>query len=258
MYAIGAFAKLTGVTPKTLYLYERHGLIKPRRTSAGYRRYTMRELHQLSRVLALKTLGLSLQEITSLRPGSRRMTEVLQRRRAALADKKAQIDRALQAIDAIARDDQPAAALSRFLDGANWDRWEAKRRDASAGVVRAPDRASPSRLALFHEIAAALERDPSGASAVQLVTKWHELLEREADGDAETAAAKRHAWSRRQHWPDGLRQYVASLYDADPIVWERVAAFIDAAGDRSTVHSGAARRSDRPAQPSTPVSRRPR
>ena len=36
MYAIGAFAKLTGVTPKALYFYERHGLIKPRRTPAGY------------------------------------------------------------------------------------------------------------------------------------------------------------------------------------------------------------------------------
>jgi len=76
MYAIGAFAKLTGATPKALYLYERHGLIQPRRTRAGYRRYTMRELHQLSRVLALKTLGLSLQEIARLGSGSGAPTRV--------------------------------------------------------------------------------------------------------------------------------------------------------------------------------------
>ena len=36
MYPIGAFAKLTGVTPKALYLYERRGLIAPRRSKAGY------------------------------------------------------------------------------------------------------------------------------------------------------------------------------------------------------------------------------
>jgi DNA-binding transcriptional MerR regulator len=239
MYAIGAFAKLVGVTPKALYLYERRGLIKPRRTSAGYRRYTMRELHQLSRVLALKTLGLSLQEITRLGPGPAatkrasaqagdpRLADILARRRAVLEEKREQIDRAVRAIDAIARDDHPAAALDRFFGEANWDRWEAKRREAGAGIARAPDRASPSRIALFREIVAALDRDPSGASAAALAAEWNALLEREADGDAETIAAKRKAWTRRHRWPDGMRGYVASLYDAEPAVWERVAAFID-------------------------------
>lgn len=250
MHAIGAFAKLTGVTPKALYLYERHELIKPRRTRAGYRRYTMRELHQLSRVLALKTLGLSLQEITRLQgpvaptrsgakaePGAprranaeaagARLAEILSRRRAALEAKREQIDRALLAIDAIERDDQPAAALDRFFSDANWERWEARRREASNGIARAPDRASPSRITLFREIAAALDRDPSGASAAPLAAEWHALLEREADGDAETIAAKRTVWTRRHRWPGGMRRYVASLYDAEPVVWECVAEFID-------------------------------
>jgi DNA-binding transcriptional MerR regulator len=250
MYGIGAFARLTGVTSKALYVYERRGLIKPRRTRAGYRRYTMHELQQLSRVLALKTLGLSLQEITRLqgsvapkRPaaeaepaatkrasakaGDSRLADILARRRGVLEEKREQIDRTLRAIDAIERDDQPAVALHRFFGEANWDRWEAKRLEASSGVTRAPDRASPSRFALFREIAAALDRDPSGASAAPLAAEWNALLEREADGDAETIAAKRKAWTRRHRWPDGMRRYVASLYDTEPAVWERVAAFID-------------------------------
>jgi hypothetical protein len=195
----------------------------------------MRELHQLSRVLALKSLGLSLQEITRLRPVGSRLADMLARRRAALEEKREQIDRALRAIDAIAHDDQPAAALDRFFSEANWDRWEAKRREASNGVARAPDRASPSRIALFREIAAALNRDPSGASAAPLAAEWNALLEREADGDAETIAAQRRAWARRHRWPDGMRRYVASLYDTEPAVWERVAAFIDEANDPGSV-----------------------
>jgi len=243
MYAIGAFAKLTGVTPKALYLYERRGLIKPRRTSAGYRRYTMRELHQLSRVLALKTLGLSLQEITRLQPGGARLSEMLSRRRAVLEEKREQIDRAVRAIDAIERDDHPAAGLERFFGEANWERWEARRREAGAGIARAPDRASPSRIALFREIVAALEHDPSGASAAPLAAEWKTLLEREADGDAGTVAAKCKAWTRRHCWPDGMRRYVASLYDTEPAVWERVASFLDKTSDADAVALG------RPATP---------
>ena len=33
-------------------------------------------------------------------------------------------------------------------------------------------------------------------------------------------------------WPDGVKRYVASMYEMEPDVWERVAEFIDA-GSRS-------------------------
>ena len=156
----------------------------------------MHDLQQLERVLALKSLGLSLKEITRLRQvGAPKRTrakaalpEVLARRRAALEEKREQIDRAVRAIDATARDDHPAAALDRFFGEANWDRWEAKRHAEAAAGFSAPDRASPSRLALFREIAAALDRDPSGGAARPLVARWHALLEAEAGGDADTAA----------------------------------------------------------------------
>src|SRR4051812_14519485 len=115
MYPIGRLAALTGVTPKALYLYERHGLLKPRRTSAGYRRYTQGDLQQLIRVLALKTLGLSLHEIMRLRARGAALPEVLARRRAVLEEKRAQLDRAVRAIDAIVADEQPAAALERYV-----------------------------------------------------------------------------------------------------------------------------------------------
>jgi DNA-binding transcriptional MerR regulator len=93
MYPIGRFAKLTRVTAKALQIYERHGLLKPRRTRAGYRRYTMREVQQLEHVLALRALGLSLKQVRVLTADTARLGEVLTQQRAALEDKRERIDR---------------------------------------------------------------------------------------------------------------------------------------------------------------------
>ena len=43
-YRTAAFAALAGVTPRALRHYDRLGLLKPRRTTAGYRIYTERDL----------------------------------------------------------------------------------------------------------------------------------------------------------------------------------------------------------------------
>jgi DNA-binding transcriptional MerR regulator len=88
MYSMGQFSKLTGVTAKALYLYEQRGLLTPRRSHAGYRRYTARELMQLERIVALKGLGLSVGsaaqgafidtvKLASLSPGKRLRSQAL-------------------------------------------------------------------------------------------------------------------------------------------------------------------------------------
>jgi DNA-binding transcriptional MerR regulator len=46
-YHARAFARLTGVTIKALRHYERRGLLSPRRTAAGHRRYTLQDLRRL-------------------------------------------------------------------------------------------------------------------------------------------------------------------------------------------------------------------
>src|SRR3954452_18416109 len=62
-WSIRAFAQLMGVTVKALHHYERRGLLSPQRSPAGYRRYSLRDLKSLDRVLALKSLGFPLAEI---------------------------------------------------------------------------------------------------------------------------------------------------------------------------------------------------
>lgn len=62
-YRIHEFAKLAGVSVKTLHHYDRLRLMKPGRTVAGYRLYTDRDLERLQQIVALKFLGLSLRQI---------------------------------------------------------------------------------------------------------------------------------------------------------------------------------------------------
>lgn len=65
MFRIGEFARICQVTPKTLRYYDEIGLLKPVHIDAetGYRYYAMQQLPRLNRILALKDLGLSLEEI---------------------------------------------------------------------------------------------------------------------------------------------------------------------------------------------------
>lgn len=68
MFKIGTFSQLTGVTVKTLRYYDREGLLKPAEVDrlTGYRYYTVAQIDRLNRILALKDLGLSLDEIRKL------------------------------------------------------------------------------------------------------------------------------------------------------------------------------------------------
>ncbi|MFW6213776.1 MAG: MerR family transcriptional regulator, partial [Spirochaetota bacterium] len=65
MYSIGEFSQINRITPKTLRHYDRIGLLEPARTDewTGYRYYSPAQLPMIRRILALKDLGFSLEEI---------------------------------------------------------------------------------------------------------------------------------------------------------------------------------------------------
>lgn len=68
MIKIGDFSKLSRVSVKTLRYYDEIGLLKPNQIDeyTGYRYYDFDQLSQLYRILALKDLGLSLDQIDQL------------------------------------------------------------------------------------------------------------------------------------------------------------------------------------------------
>ncbi|VVD69111.1 MerR family transcriptional regulator [Pandoraea fibrosis] len=63
-------ARRLGVSNKALRLYERHGLVSPGRTTAGYRVYGTADMARAGEVVALRALGLSLAQVASVLSGS--------------------------------------------------------------------------------------------------------------------------------------------------------------------------------------------
>jgi DNA-binding transcriptional MerR regulator len=68
MFQIGEFSKLGQVSPRMLRHYDQLGLLKPGQVDkwTGYRYYTIDQLAQLHRIIALKEMGLSLEQIGEL------------------------------------------------------------------------------------------------------------------------------------------------------------------------------------------------
>jgi DNA-binding transcriptional MerR regulator len=68
MFRIGEFSRITRVTIDTLRHYDALGLLKPAEVDpfTGYRYYSARQLVALNRILALKEVGFSLEEIARI------------------------------------------------------------------------------------------------------------------------------------------------------------------------------------------------
>ena len=71
MFKIGTFSKMNMVTVKTLHHYEVLGLLLPERvdTATGYRYYSSDQLSRLHAILALRQMGLTLDEVAECLQG---------------------------------------------------------------------------------------------------------------------------------------------------------------------------------------------
>jgi MerR family transcriptional regulator, heat shock protein HspR len=82
LYIISVAAELAGVHPQTLRIYERKGLIEPKRTEGRSRRYSDRDIELLQHIQELTNEGVGL-------AGVKRILEL----EAALEDAAAEIER---------------------------------------------------------------------------------------------------------------------------------------------------------------------
>lgn len=92
---------MTSVSVRTLRYYDRIGLLPPSgRTEAGYRLYTDADLARLQRILALKFLGFSLEEIAAcLRSGPVELPDALAQQKTMVEERRRQLDAVARAIE---------------------------------------------------------------------------------------------------------------------------------------------------------------
>lgn len=95
MFRIGEFSKIAQVPASQLRYYDEIGLFTPIQSDreTGYRYYSVQQLAQLNRILALKDLGLSLEQVKRLAVDEVSADEI----RGMLTLRKAQIEQTLQA-----------------------------------------------------------------------------------------------------------------------------------------------------------------
>jgi DNA-binding transcriptional MerR regulator/effector-binding domain-containing protein len=105
MFTIGDFANLGRVSVRMLRHYDAIGLLRPARVDefSGYRYYTAAQLSLLNRVLALKDLGFTLQQVQSIideKVDTGELRGMLRMRRAQLAAEVAEDNARLARVDA--------------------------------------------------------------------------------------------------------------------------------------------------------------
>lgn len=242
-YRVREFAALTGVTVRTLQHYDRVGLLTPARTDSGYRVYSVAERVRLRRIMALRAIGFSLQQIGRLLEGPAAVVAAaldaqcveLERTRIDLDDRidtLRRFDSAADSSDAML--DRLTSALEMkdvlremrgYFSPAAWERW---------GRGYFEDWPSSAWRTLFREIESALDEDPSSPRAQDLLDRSMTLWNAGIGSDDALARAVRagygKAWSARHQWPAELRRRCAAfkieaiakfLGDASLASWRR-------------------------------------
>lgn len=102
-YSIGEFSKRTGTSVRTLQYYDEIGLLKPEKNiSSGHRVYKDKDILALQKIVSLKVLGYSLEEIRvmlNVKNLNISLKETLQNQRVAFEEKKKQLEVSIKAIE---------------------------------------------------------------------------------------------------------------------------------------------------------------
>lgn len=100
-YTVGAVARLSGVTVRTLHHYDEIGLLVPgHRTTAGYRRYSEPDLERLHQILSYRELGFSLDQIAAILSEPETNTiDHLRRQHALLVERMERLRKMVEALE---------------------------------------------------------------------------------------------------------------------------------------------------------------
>ena|ERR1035438_8809907 len=236
MYRSRQFADLAGVTVRTLHHYDRLGLLKPRRTAAGFRVYQARDLERLEQIIALKFLGLPLGRIGALLDREAlALPDALRMQRSVLEEKRRLLDRAIAALreaEVSIRGSQPAdtGVLKKIIEAiemqnntdwlARYQTPEAKAKMEARKGEWTPEmqqRVTAQWRELFAEVEAALGKDPASEQVQALADRWTALVEGFTKRDPDLTQSASRAWKDFGNWPAEAKQQAAPFSNRE--VW---------------------------------------
>lgn len=172
MFRIGEFAQIARVSGRLLRYYDEIGLLQPQRIDpqTGYRYYSAGQLPQLNRILALKDLGLSLEEAARLLGGDVSAAEI----RGMLLLKKAELERSLS--EEAARLRHVESRLRQIEEQGSLEDYDVVLKSAPARpylALRATFPSMDGAVAMLREVAQAVTRQVAPSLREQLIVVAH-------------------------------------------------------------------------------------
>jgi DNA-binding transcriptional MerR regulator len=227
-YQTSEFAKLTGVTVRTLHHYDRLGLLKPSgRTAARYRLYGEGDFARLQQIVTLKFLGFPLEQIKQiLNQASFELAGALRAQREIIEQKRNQLDKAAKAIAEVERvlsanretDWQAFNKIIEVIHMQNDYEWMAKyySEEAHQQMAERPDKWTPemqekvtaewASLIKDVETAIAKNQDPAGANAQALAARWSELIGRFTMNSPAITEGLNKLYADQANWPETFQK----------------------------------------------------
>ena len=236
MYRIQQFARLAGVTVRTLHHYDRVGLLSPKlRPDSGYRLYSKEDLGRLERVLVLRYLGMSLRDIAELLGASgdsahASLIETLTRQARVLRDRREGIDRVLQAVTNALKQAQGRSEAARtdesetpdwqlyqsilkemhMQENQNWTEKyyspEAREVIEQRRVEWTPElqaRITADWQQMYADVQTALDRgvEPRSDEGKALASRWMALVGQFTGGNPKVLEGLNKLYEDRKNWP---------------------------------------------------------
>ena len=184
MFRIGEFSKIAQVSGRLLRYYDEIGLLTPNYTDpqSGYRYYTAEQLPRLNRILALKDLGFTLDQVANLLDDQVSSEEI----RGMLIMKKAQIKQSLR--EEVARLQNVELRLSQIeREGQLWEHDIVLKRVPTTSFLSVRERGSAEALfqTMVGDIRRALPAGRHPAALGHFVAIMHSAVFEEQDMDLE-------------------------------------------------------------------------
>jgi MerR family transcriptional regulator, thiopeptide resistance regulator len=213
---VGELAERTGLSVRTLHHYEEMGLIAPaQRTQSGHRLYEDDSVARVQKIVALKQLGMSLDEIRSWLTGNEaRLLDVIRTQRglvkermlalSAIARRLEIIDMRMSEADTISVDDilealEAMTMFEKYYTQEQLQQLDERAKALGEDGMRAVQEEWPQLIAKVRD---AMDRglDPKSEEVQVLTRRWHELIEMFTGGDP------------------GIRASLQRLYENEPQV----------------------------------------
>lgn len=213
-WKVGALARQTGLTVRTLHHYDEIGLLSPaHRSAAGHRRYTVEDIARLQQIRSLRQLGFSLEEIQACLDGADfSPLHIVELHLAQLREQIAVQEKLRERLGLIAENLRASEAISgdtliQTIEGITMSekyftatqRAELEARGRAMGA-EALQKAEEDWKTLIDEVRAEMAKgtDPASEPVQSLARRWRDLVQGFTGGDA------------------GIEQSLGAMYQDDP------------------------------------------